>query len=193
MATYTLPNPGDTNWAPTMATALDAINTDVESRADDGSVIHTTGDETVAGVKTFTDGIAVPDASLSTSAINGLDDALLVSGGVKSVNTVEPDPTSGDVTLTFTAADVGALPSTSTLDDIPDGTTHVGYTPAEKTKLATLPAMPFATINFAPYANSAALPSASTSGDGAIAYVTAVGLVYSNGTAWYKVVDGSAA
>lgn len=192
MATYTLPNPGDTNWGPEMATALAAINTDVESRAEDTAVMHNTGAETVGGVKTFTDGIVIPDADLPISAVSGLQDALNTSGGVKTVNTLTPDG-SGNVSLTFTAADVGALSSTSTLDDIPDGTTNVGYTATEKTKLAGLPDAPFATVKFAPYATTSALPSASTSGAGSVAFVTGEGLVYSDGTSWFKVVDGTAA
>lgn len=59
-------------------TALDSKATiaSVALKADDTAVVHDTGNETIAGVKTFSSSPIVPDASFTIAATNGLQTAL---------------------------------------------------------------------------------------------------------------------
>lgn len=59
----------DANFAATITTALAA-------KAADSAVVHLTGNETVAGTKTFSSAPAVPDASFAIAKTSGLQTAL---------------------------------------------------------------------------------------------------------------------
>lgn len=48
----------------------------INAKADDSAVVHVTGDETVAGIKTFTSAPVVPDASFAIAKVDGLQTAL---------------------------------------------------------------------------------------------------------------------
>lgn len=53
-----------------------ATTTALNSKANDSAVIHNTGAETVAGVKTFSSAPVVPDAAFSVAKVNGLQTTL---------------------------------------------------------------------------------------------------------------------
>lgn len=59
----------DENFATTISNQLAA-------KADDTDVVHLTGNETIAGVKTFTSAPVVPDASFAIAKVSGLQAAL---------------------------------------------------------------------------------------------------------------------
>ena len=48
----------------------------INSKADDSAVVHVTGDETVAGIKTFSSAPVVPDASFAIAKVDGLQSEL---------------------------------------------------------------------------------------------------------------------
>lgn len=48
----------------------------INAKADDSAVVHVTGDETVAGVKTFSSAPVVPDASFVIAKVDGLQGQL---------------------------------------------------------------------------------------------------------------------
>lgn len=119
MATITLPTPGASNavWGTELNTAITAVNTDVESRALDSAVVHNTGNESIAGVKTFASAPLVPNSAFTIAKVTGLQAALDAAGSVKTVNTVTPDG-AGNVAIT--------------MDNVPDGTTRLGYSTTER-------------------------------------------------------------
>jgi hypothetical protein len=55
---------------------LDGLLTTVAGKAEDDEVVHLTGNETIAGTKTFSSAPAVPDASFTIAKTNGLQTAL---------------------------------------------------------------------------------------------------------------------
>lgn len=85
MPAITLPtNGGDANtWGPILNTAITAINNAVDAvvtsdslKAADNAVVKLSGDQTVAGVKTFSSAPVVPDGSFATAKTSGLQAAL---------------------------------------------------------------------------------------------------------------------
>jgi hypothetical protein len=60
----------------TLAGDVTALTTTVNGKAEDSSVVHVTGAETVAGIKTFTDAPVVPDSSFTVAKTSGLQGAL---------------------------------------------------------------------------------------------------------------------
>lgn len=58
---------------PSFATTITAA---IAAKADDSAVVHLTGAETIAGVKTFSDAPVVPDASFTIAKTSGLQAAL---------------------------------------------------------------------------------------------------------------------
>lgn len=129
MTGYTPPVIGSTAWGGPLNDIIEEIDVDMQERPVDSDVVHTTGDESIEGVKTFSDGIVVPDASIPVSAVDGLDDVISeIGSGVTSVN-----GSTGVVTLD--AAGVGAIPTTATLDDITAGSTNIHFTTAHQATL----------------------------------------------------------
>jgi hypothetical protein len=59
-----------------LSTDLSTLTSAVATKAADSAVVHNTGDETIAGVKTFTVAPVVPASSFPISATGGLQDAL---------------------------------------------------------------------------------------------------------------------
>jgi len=98
-------------------------DTTIATKATDTAVVHNTGSESVAGVKTFSDFPVTPSSAPTTNyqVANKkyVDDSVVAAsgGGVTSVNGA-----SGVVVLTQ--------------DDVGDGTTYKQYSATEKTKLA---------------------------------------------------------
>jgi len=81
----------DENFATTIT---DLIN----AKADDADVVHVTGDETIAGIKTFSSAPVVPDASFVIAKVNGLQDAL-----DSKANSVDVGATDTNYVTTFEA------------------------------------------------------------------------------------------
>lgn len=52
------------------------IGNQIALKADDTAVVHVTGDESIAGVKTFTSAPVVPDDSFAIAKVDGLQSAL---------------------------------------------------------------------------------------------------------------------
>lgn len=52
------------------------ISNQIAAKADDADVVHLTGDETIAGIKTFSSAPVVPDASFAIAKVDGLQSAL---------------------------------------------------------------------------------------------------------------------
>lgn len=67
----------------------------VASKADDSAVVKLTGDQTVAGVKTFSSAPVVPDAAFAIAKVNGLTAALAAKANASDV---------GDTTTNFVTA-----------------------------------------------------------------------------------------
>ena len=78
----------DANYASTVTNALAA-------KADDQSVVHLTGAETIAGVKTFSDAPVVPDSAFAIAKITGLQAALDAKASTANVG----DTTTNYVTV----------------------------------------------------------------------------------------------
>lgn len=95
------------NTANTAATAnssaITTLQTTVAGKADDSVVVKLTGNQTIAGTKTFSSAPAIPDGSYGTVKINGLDSAL--SG---KANTSHNHDTSNITTGLFSLARVPA-------------------------------------------------------------------------------------
>mgnify|MGYP000913807113 CR=1 FL=1 len=119
MTGYTPPAIGSTSWGGPLNDIIEEIDVDMQARALDDEVMHDTGEETVAGLKHFSTGLE--------AALSAVEDS--AGGAVTEVN--------GQTgTVTLAAADVDALPVDATFDDIADGTTNVGFTSANRTKLS---------------------------------------------------------
>lgn len=85
MPAITLPTDGGNagTWGPILNTAINAINTAVDAvilsdaaKAADNTVVKLTGNQTVAGTKTFSSAPAVPDNSFALAKVSGLVTAL---------------------------------------------------------------------------------------------------------------------
>ena len=115
--------------ATTVQGILEEIDADVTAL--DGAVVHKTGNETIADVKTFTDSPIVPAPTSDTNPATKkyVDDTVnghVINtnnphgvtaeqvGAVPTTRTVNSKPLSSDITLS--ASDVGALPSTDAGD-----------------------------------------------------------------------------
>lgn len=78
----------DANYASTITTALSA-------KAADNVVVKLTGDQTVAGIKTFSSAPVVPDAAFAIAKVSGLQTALDAKASTANV---------GDTTTNFVTA-----------------------------------------------------------------------------------------
>lgn len=125
MPVYAFPTniqPGDTGqtvWANSISVALNALGPLVDTKADDSAVVKITGNQTVAGVKTFSSSPVVPDASFALAKVSGLVSALagkasttdldnvfgIATAAVPQTRTVAGKALTADVTLA--KADVG--------------------------------------------------------------------------------------
>lgn len=74
------------------------IQNQIAVKADDTAVVHVTGDETIAGIKTFSSAPVVPDASFAIAKVNGLQDAL-----DSKANSVDVGATDTNYVTTFEA------------------------------------------------------------------------------------------
>lgn len=81
----------------TAAEVTSAIGTAIAGKADDSAVLHKTGNETAAGIKTFSSAPVVPDAAFPIAKTNGLQTAL--DAKAPTANPVLTAPTAaGDAT-----------------------------------------------------------------------------------------------
>lgn len=64
------------NLATRVATEINAVRAEIDTKAADSSVVKLTGDQTVAGVKTFSSSPNVPDSSFSIAKTSSLQSAL---------------------------------------------------------------------------------------------------------------------
>lgn len=78
----------DANYASTITTAL-------SGKAADADVVKLTGDQTIAGIKTFSSAPVVPDASFAIAKVSGLQTALDAKASTANV---------GDTTTNFVTA-----------------------------------------------------------------------------------------
>lgn len=82
MPTYTFPTNiavgdlGQTSWANSVSAALNELGPMVDTKAADNAVVKLTGNQTVAGTKTFSSAPSVPDASFTIAKTSGLQTAL---------------------------------------------------------------------------------------------------------------------
>ncbi len=58
---------------------IEYLDNKIDTKADDADVVHNTGNETVAGIKTLSNKLVITDATASTAYTNG---SLVVDGGV---------------------------------------------------------------------------------------------------------------
>lgn len=133
MTGYTPPTIGSTAWGGPLNDIIAEIDTDMQDRAVDADVIHLTGDEAIAGVKTFATAPVVPDASFAIAKVIGLQAELDAATGAIGDAVTSVNEQTGTVTLT--AADVSALADDATFDDLTDGATNVAFTTADNAKL----------------------------------------------------------
>ena len=78
----------ETPTATNHGTSKGYVDTQVGSKADDSTVVKTTGAQTVAGVKTFSSAPVVPDAAFSQAKVAGLPAALAGKVGSSTVSTI---------------------------------------------------------------------------------------------------------
>ncbi len=82
MPVYAFPTniqPGDsgqTEWANSISTALNALGPLVDTKAHDNAVVKLTGAQSIDGVKTFNSSPVVPDSAFSIAKVSGLQAAL---------------------------------------------------------------------------------------------------------------------
>lgn len=82
MPTYTFPTNiavgdiGQVTWANTVSAALNELGPLVDTKANDNAVVKLTGNQTVAGTKTFSSAPSVPDNSFTIAKTSGLQAAL---------------------------------------------------------------------------------------------------------------------
>jgi hypothetical protein len=84
-----------------------SVQTKLNQKADDSSVVHTTGSESVAGVKTFTSSPIVPTPSSNTDAANKLYVDGVVAAGAADASAT----TKGILKLTGDLGGTAALPT----------------------------------------------------------------------------------
>lgn len=108
MPNITLPTDGGNAgaWGPILNTAITAINNAVDAvvlsdnaKAADNTVVKLTGNQTVAGTKTFSTAPVVPDGAFAIAKTNGLQSAL----------DAKPDSSDYDTIVKITAAAYAAL------------------------------------------------------------------------------------
>ena len=134
-----LPVPGsdDGTWGSILNDFLSVeINTDGTLKIrTDGTVVHTTGAETIAGVKTFSSSPIVPTPSTNTQAANKSYVDSVAGGGA-------PDATTGSKGIVQLAGDLGGIGTAAAAPIISDGAitnAKVSNTAAiAKSKLAAL-------------------------------------------------------
>jgi len=133
MPVYSFPTniqPGDTgqtSWANSIGTALNALGPLVDTKADDSAVVKLTGAQTVAGIKTFSSAPVVPDASFALAKVSGLVSALagkasttdldnvfgIATAAVPQSRTVAGKALTADVTLAKADVGLGSVDNTS--------------------------------------------------------------------------------
>lgn len=136
MADIDLPAVGSSAWGTKLNDALIAINDDLETRPEDGEVVHTTGDEAIAGTKTFSNGIVIPDESLPLKKVTGLTAALAEASSSGGGGIGVADETAGQVAIDYNGQPAlgsrdegvtsGALASGDRSVAIGGGTTEAG-------------------------------------------------------------------
>lgn len=73
------------NWLPAVADVT-GLQAELDAKADDTAVVKTSGDQTVAGVKTFSSAPSVPDASFTIAKTSGLQTTLNAKQDAASLN-----------------------------------------------------------------------------------------------------------
>jgi len=85
------------------------LQTSLTAKADDSAVVHNTGAETIAGVKTFSSSPIVPTPTTTTQAANkSYVDGVVASG-------IAPDATSGSKGIVQLAGDLGGTAASPTV------------------------------------------------------------------------------
>lgn len=74
-------------------TDITGLSGSLAAKADDSAVVHDSGDETVAGIKTFSSAPVVPDASFTIAKTTGLQAALDTKFEVVTYETGDTPPT----------------------------------------------------------------------------------------------------
>jgi len=145
---------------------VDGLPAALSAKAEDTSVVHDTGNESVDGIKTFTSSPIVPTPGSGTQAANKAYVDATASGGTPDADATTKGKLqlAGDLGGTAASPSVPALAlkvtansaitgathtkltydtkglvtsgTDATQDDIPDGTTNKQYSATEKTKLA---------------------------------------------------------
>jgi hypothetical protein len=99
-----------------------ALSTTVAGKATDTAVVHNTGAETIAGVKTFSSAPVIPDGSLTIAKTTGLQAAIDNASSTGAVHTTGNETVGG--VKTFTSAPV-----------VPDGSWSIADTAGLQTAL----------------------------------------------------------
>lgn len=72
---------GDGTWEELGVSSVSGLQTALDAKADDSATVHNTGNETVAGVKTFSSQIIVPNGLSSTIGVSGNTGRIVLTGG----------------------------------------------------------------------------------------------------------------